>query len=254
MNKGKPTEWEKTYRKLKEGECLWSRFPEIEDFIPLAKRDDVKRVLDAGCGDGKNLTALLHETQFFCVGCDSSRSALEVCEKEIKKGTLAAHGQGKVPKQRFEEVCLVETPLQDMPFLDGFFDAAICIDVINHNKDPYAIIGELCRVVKRNGLIYFSLFNVQDEILTNPEYAKPMKPICDGIPGREFMYHFINGEGEPIEYYFRFLHFEEVEEFLKPTRLQIINKRVKRWWNPPHPHFRPYEHTHCNIMVTARNR
>lgn len=246
--------WERTYRKLKGDEVLWSHFPEIEDFITLAKAADAKRILDAGCGDGKNLLALLMEPGFHCVGCDNSPSALRVCEREINRLNEKGMRDSRIQLQISTFACLILTALEDTPFLDDYFDAAICIDVINHNRNPYPILDELSRVVVRDGLIYFSLFNVEDEILTNPDYAQNMKPAKGGVKEREYVYEFINGEGSLEKYYFRFLHIDEIEEFLRPSNLSIIDKKVKLWENPPHPNFRPYKHYHCNIMVTAKNR
>ncbi|MBK7377767.1 MAG: class I SAM-dependent methyltransferase [Ignavibacteriales bacterium] len=248
-----PTEWEQTYSKLADDEILWSTFPEIEDFIPFAKKENVVRVLDAGCGDGKNLCALVKEQEFFCVGLDSSPSALQVCQREILHRNKQFVTEVKMTDKQINRFCLVPAPIEKMPFLDGHFDAAICIDVINHNPDPYPIFSELSRVVKKNGLIYISFFNIEDEIITDERYKINMKPLENGIIGREYLYEFKNSNDETIQYYFRFLKFDEVEDFIKPTGLVVENKKVKFWKNPPHPHFRPYEHTHCNIMVLCRN-
>jgi SAM-dependent methyltransferase len=252
-NGGGTSEWERTYRKLRGDEVLWSSSPEIEDLLPPLRASRAKRVLDAGCGDGKNLAALLREPGLFCVGCDSSRTALEICEREVQKRNASQIEGGQLAEGRARELCLVHTQLADMPFLDGYFDAAVCIDVVNHNRDPYPLLAEVRRVVRPGGLVYLSLFNVDDDILQDPRSVLGMAPITGGIQGREFTYHFINGSGSVEEYYFRFLKVDEVPEFLRPTGLTILDVAVKHWWNPPHPYFRPYEHTHCNIMVMAKN-
>jgi SAM-dependent methyltransferase len=247
------SEWDKTYKKLHGDEVLWSKAPEIEDFIPFAKNKNVVRMLDAGCGDGKNLSALLQQTDFYCIGCDTSSTALKICEREMLARNKDLINAGKLSERRLREFCLVNTALENTPFLDDHFDAAICIDVINHNREPYKIFHELSRIVRNNGLIYFSLFNIEDEIIQDEKQRKNMMPIPGNLSEREFIYSFVNGEGKQEDYYFRFLDIGEVEEFMAPTGLHIINKKVKLWSNPPHPHFRPYAHTHCNIMVTARN-
>ncbi len=248
------SEWDATYRKLKDDEVLWSSIPEIEDFIPRATQENAMRILDAGCGDGKNLAALIRVPQFYCVGCDSSPAALRVCERETVKRTQEFIEKGVIHKNRQHEFCLVECQLEKMPFLDSNFDAAICIDVINHKREPYKVFDELKRVVKKGGLIYFSLFNIEDEIISSEDHKDEMKPIQNGIKDREFIYSFKNYNGQVIDYYFRFLHESEIESFLKPTGLEIIEKKVKNWNNPPHPHFRPYKHNHCNHMVLCRNK
>lgn len=245
--------WDATYKKLKGKEFLWSDIPEIEDFVAMALEEKAVRILDAGCGDGKNLSELIRFSQFYCVGCDNSPSALKVCEREVSNRNKKLIKNGKIDEKRLHEFCLIECPLHRMPFLDNHFDATICIDVINHNTEPYKIFEELKRVVKSNGLIYFSLFNIEDEIISSNQHKDEMMQIQGGIKDREYIYSFKNSNGEVIDYYFRFLHVDEVEDFLEPTGLKIIDKRVKLWKNPPHPHFRSYEHSHCNIMVTTRN-
>ncbi len=247
------SEWEDTYKKLIDNEVLWSQNPEIEDFVSIAREESVIRILDAGCGDGKNLAALIRVPEFYCVGCDSSPSALQVCQKEVILRNKELIKYNNLTKERVQEFCLIQCPVEKMPFIDNHFDAAICIDVINHNRNPYKIFDELKRVVKKNGIIYFSLFNIEDEIISSEAHKLEMKQLSDGIKRREYIYSFKNGDGEIIDYYFRFLHENEIDDFLAPTDLEIIDKKVKLWHNPAHPHFRPYKHTHCNHMIIARN-
>lgn len=59
---------------------------------------------------------------------------------------------------------LRECHLDSMPFPADAFDGLICIDVINHNPDPFRIFAEFRRVVRSKGLIYFNLFNTEDPI------------------------------------------------------------------------------------------
>lgn len=251
---GIASEWDATYKKLTNDEVLWSIIPEIEDFIVLARKEKAIRVLDAACGDGKNLADMVRIPEFFCVGCDSSPSALNVCQREVIIRNKKNVEYGLLDEKRVHNFCLVECQLEDMPFPDDHFDAAICIDVINHSREPYEIFNELKRVVKKNGLMYFSLFNIEDEIISGDKHKDEMKPMPGGIDGREYIYSQKNSDGDTIDYYFRFLHENEIDDFMAPSGLEIIEKKVKIWINPPHPHFRNYEHAHCNHMVIARNK
>lgn len=247
------SEWDATYKKLSHDEVLWSETPEIEDFIPIARQEDVIRILDAGCGDGKNLSALVRVPEFYCIGCDSSPTALQVCQREVVNRNQKYIEYGLIEDKRLHDFCLVESSVEKMPFPDNHFDALVCIDVINHNRNPYQIFDEIKRVVTNNGLIYFSLFNIKDDIINSDKHKHEMKPLDGGIKDREFIYSFTNTDNKNIDYYFRFLHEDEIDEFLKPTKFKILDKKVKYWKNQPHPHFRDYEHTHCNHMITVRN-
>ncbi len=198
------SEWDATYKKLANDEVLWSTIPEIEDFIVLARKDNAIRVLDAACGDGKNLAEMIRIPEFFCVGCDNSPTALKLCQREVIMRNKRFIEYGLLNIKRLHNFCLVECQLEDMPFPDDHFDAAICIDVINHNREPYKIFDELKRVVKMNGLLYFSLFNINDEIIRS--YKHEMVEVSGGVDGREFIYSHKNSNGDHIDYYFRFLH------------------------------------------------
>lgn len=49
-----------------------------------------------------------------------------------------------------------------LPFDDGAFDAAVCLEGIEHMADPLLLLGELIRVVRPGGRVILSTPNVQN--------------------------------------------------------------------------------------------
>lgn len=106
------------------------RYHDVEVNIP----DDVRSLLDVGCGNGAFLKILNRSARPFdsLHGSDFSARALESVETP---STLA--------------------PINDLPFADQAFDAATCLEVIEHL--PVSIyeagLKELCRVARKYVLI-----------------------------------------------------------------------------------------------------
>lgn len=48
-----------------------------------------------------------------------------------------------------------------LPFNDGSFDVVICLEGIEHVIEPARLVRELCRVVRKEGVVILSLPNVQ---------------------------------------------------------------------------------------------
>ncbi|MSQ71284.1 MAG: class I SAM-dependent methyltransferase [Betaproteobacteria bacterium] len=46
-----------------------------------------------------------------------------------------------------------------LPYADGFFDYAFSIEGLEHFDNPYAVVGELCRVVRPGGRLYITTPN-----------------------------------------------------------------------------------------------
>jgi SAM-dependent methyltransferase len=93
---------------------------------------DTRRILDAGCGTGNNLT---HFRRFGrTVGVDLSDEALRFCKT---RGVAAARAS-----------------LLSLPFPDGRFDAVTSFDVLYHRwvEDDRAAVREIVRVMKPGGL------------------------------------------------------------------------------------------------------
>ena len=106
------------------------------------------KVLDAGCGYGRNLVHLLRDgAEVFAV--DANAEAVE----HVK--ALAAELAPGLPGENFQ-VAAVEA----MPFEDGFADVVICNSVLHFARDEaqfLAMVTELWRVLRPGGLLFCRL-------------------------------------------------------------------------------------------------
>lgn len=89
------------------------------------------RVLDAGSGEGR-YTDYFNHTRY--VGLD-----LAVGDATWDYSGLDAVGD-----------------LREIPFPDNIFDAAICIQTLEHVNDPFKVISEIGRVLKPGGRFYLA--------------------------------------------------------------------------------------------------
>ena len=106
------------------------------------------KVLDAGCGGGRNIVYLLSEgVEVYAV--DQSPEAVQTVR------AMAAVLAPSLPAENFW-VAAVE----QMPFQDGFADVVICNSVLHFAKDDehfVAMIAELWRVLKPGGMLFCRL-------------------------------------------------------------------------------------------------
>jgi len=123
MDNIKLYEQEKHWGKLKKDFKFLDKVRMIKALIP----EDVKTILDVGCGDGA-LTNLLSRERYQIVGYDRSEEALKHVEVEKKKGGI-----------------------DYIQFPDKSFDLLICSQVLEHIPDTIyqKSIDELCRVTKK---------------------------------------------------------------------------------------------------------
>ena len=106
------------------------------------------RVLDAGCGYGRNLVYLLRE------GCDVF--ALDANAEGVDHvRALAAELAPQLPSENFR-VGAIEA----MDFPDAFADAVICSSVLHFARDEQhflAMVSELWRVLRPGGMLFCRL-------------------------------------------------------------------------------------------------
>jgi SAM-dependent methyltransferase len=106
------------------------------------------RVVDAGCGAGRNLVYLLREG-FEVFGIDADVAAIE----QVRR--LAASLQPGRPPENFQRGCV-----EEMPFLDSFADVVICSAVLHFARGEEhfrAMLAELWRVLRPGGLLFCRL-------------------------------------------------------------------------------------------------
>ena len=115
---------------------------ERRDLLALVPRG-VKRVLDVGCGEGNTGRALKAER---------SGIVVEGIEKEERVARIAA--------AHLDEVQCIDLDADTFTFAEPF-DCIICGDVIEHLKDPDAVLRQLHGALSVGGVLLWSVPNVR---------------------------------------------------------------------------------------------
>lgn len=131
---------------------LRTQFDEIDiylfDQLARGRFDQCRTVLDAGCGDGRNLRYLLSQG-VRCYGIDRDGVAI------TRMRALASSGApGQSPEQ------FVVGELAHLPWEDGSMDAVICSAVLHFSRDAeqcLAQITEMWRVLAPGGVFFARL-------------------------------------------------------------------------------------------------
>lgn len=106
------------------------------------------RILDAGCGDGRNLIYFMRGG-YSCFAVDSSAQAVEHVRRMA--AALAPH----LPHQNFR----VEA-IESMSFADESFDAVICSAVLHfaaNGNEFQRMLADLWRVLRPGGIFFARL-------------------------------------------------------------------------------------------------
>jgi len=102
------------------------------------------RVLDVGCGPGVMVQELVN-LGYECWGIDVSSKMVEECRNNFGHIAQAHFSVGDATR---------------LDFPDNFFDAVVCMGVIDHTEDSEASLREMARVVKSNGRLLISFPNL----------------------------------------------------------------------------------------------
>lgn len=127
--------------------CIWDF---VEDFGKQFNSNSI--VLDAGCGNGKNMQHF--QSKCNIVGVDNSKGLVNIC---LQRNLLV--------KQ-----CNL---FKEIPYKTDYFDYIICIAVIHHidnEKDRIKAICEMLRVLKPGGKMLVSAWAYETD-----EYSKKKK-------------------------------------------------------------------------------
>jgi SAM-dependent methyltransferase len=118
------------------------------DQILRGRFDDRRRILDAGCGSGRNLPFFLKHGFDVCA-VDADHAAVEAVRR------LAASLHVHLPADNFHT-----RPLDQLPWTDAAFDAVISSAVLHFARDDgdfAAMLREMWRVLKPGGLFFARL-------------------------------------------------------------------------------------------------
>ena len=213
--------WEEYYQKADAGRA-WAGEPDpaVSKILDAHRGREGLRVLDLGCGEGRNLIPWLDFAGV--VGVDIAQTALARVRD-------AADAQ----KKKYRPFLLCED-MSAIPLIDSQFHVVQCFDALSQVIDPVPAMREMARLVSSDGIVYFNLFTPGDVAFG------------EGEP-----------EGENSFVYrktlFRFFEEEEIRG-LVPKGLQIKKLERRTWIDPPHGPFRPETHRHEAIVCFCHRR
>lgn len=144
------------------GECTYERVYKengemqkrvTESIIEAAvifRRKKIKRILDLGCGTGRNLVYLKNKG-FMVTGCDVSAEALRISKRKVKKGSFA------------------HCHMSSLPFHDGYFEGIVCNHVLQHGtiSEIKKAIKEMYRVLKKDGILLLEVASIKSSKYKN---------------------------------------------------------------------------------------
>jgi ubiquinone/menaquinone biosynthesis C-methylase UbiE len=179
----------------------WSRYRknpaiEIANFLATKKG----RVLDLGCGSGRNFIANKN-IQYY--GVDFSGEMLKFAEKISKA-------------EKINAIFLKELA-EKLSFEDNFFDAAMFVSTLHciiDEKNRGKALRELYRVLKKGAEALITVWDKE----TNKKFEK--------IPAKE---GFVNWKKEGVNHqrYYYFYSREELEKLLKEIGFKILKIEKK---------------------------
>ena len=134
------------------------------DQILKARFSSGYKILDSGCGEGRNLIYFL-KNGFQVWGIDKNAAAIKMLKYVVKSI------DSTYPQDRF-----ISSKVEDMPYVDHEFDAIISSAVLHfaESKSHFlSMFGELTRVIKPTGILFARM-------ATDLGMEDQVKPIGDG--------------------------------------------------------------------------
>jgi SAM-dependent methyltransferase len=132
-------DWESIFKS--KGRFILDPEKDVINFLEYANENNVKSILDLGCGSGRH-TVLLAKLGFNVYAMDISGTGLKITKDWLQDHNLKAKLTKASCYDRF-------------PYDNDFFDAVISTQVIHHNYHEKILftISEIIRVLKPDGLL-----------------------------------------------------------------------------------------------------
>jgi ubiquinone/menaquinone biosynthesis C-methylase UbiE len=140
--------WERIYRE--HGDLNFRVLPKIKRASVIFAEKGYKNILDLGCGTGKH-SLFLASKGFEVYATDLSQTGIEIARDKAKSLGLA-------------NIHFQQHDMKEIPFAGGFFDAAICVWTIYHNRlaDIERTLDEIFRVLKPGGMFVTDFLSISD--------------------------------------------------------------------------------------------
>ncbi|MCB1553930.1 MAG: methyltransferase domain-containing protein [Xanthomonadales bacterium] len=206
--------WERLYSSSDEAVWGADALPFLTDFDEAFRRAlrAPSRLLDAGTGEGRNLSFLAQVGANEIHAMDASSAAL---------GKIAADRYGNLHKHLGS--------LGQTPFEDAFFDGVILLDTFETLPDIDAVLDEMHRVLKPGGVLLCNVPGMDDGVS-----GLNMRALSD----HAYLYR--------DRYYFRFFEPSEARALMERHGFEVLIERHVTWEEPPHPGFRDEFHEHTS--------
>lgn len=192
----------------------------LEDFLrpEIARGRTFGRVLDAGTGEGRNLTFLL-ELAGSVAACDASEAALAKIPPEIKRRVQLSH-----------------CDLASTPFAPASFDFILLCDTVETLPDAVPVLREMRRILAPGGALVCNIPGPEGDVAGID---------MTEIGHEEYLYR--------GRYFYRFFRDQEISQLLAETGWQAERAETMTWTEAAHPGFRaePHRHRSCVYLLTA---
>ncbi len=141
-------DWNAIYKK--KGYYRTKPYPPVINFLSKA-RDTSKKILDLGCGSGRNLI-YIGKKGFSVTGIENSNEAVILATNWVKK-------------EKLNNATIMRGDFKKINYASNSFDMVICIHAIYHGKleDIEKSLYEIKRVMKKGGLLLITFLSIKDE-------------------------------------------------------------------------------------------
>jgi SAM-dependent methyltransferase len=160
----------------------------VVNLAKILKENKASRILDFGCGTGRN-TVYLAQQGFNMYGFDWSDTAVMATKQELSKHGLNAD---------LQVWDMNNTPF---PYNDAFFDGVLAMRVLHHSylDNIHTMAVEIERIMKQDGVLYVEVPTYEKALRQEGEGMRFEKPEAgtfvhlegdeEGIPHHHFKKH-----------------------------------------------------------------
>ncbi|HEX8130298.1 MAG TPA: TIR domain-containing protein [Pyrinomonadaceae bacterium] len=206
-------------------------------------------LVDAGCGDGRNLQFLAN---LCCSLVTDGKSPFEfelvgvdLCDSAVKQARERLH-QMELPHfvtWRTHERNIVD----ELPVVSEGADILVCTDTFGQiyaSEVPHAL-SEWRRALRRSGTILLNAYTPEDDTLKHCEREAEGNRLGSQKDSRyENAWWYKNT-------YYKYYKRQELLALMRDAKFAVVSLEDRQWLDPPHPGYREEEHIHKNWVVVA---